>query len=88
MFCLSSLSTYDWSVAVYFAILGPRLRATMPDTPAPSSRAVDVGVRMSLAKRKLLGEAIQDAKRGVTFHTTVEPGRVGQRGSFLPKPGL
>jgi hypothetical protein len=43
----------------------------MPDTPAPSSRTVEVGERRELAKRKFVGEEIQEAKSGVTFHTTV-----------------
>jgi hypothetical protein len=40
----------------------------MPETPAPSSRTVDEGDRRELVARKLLGEAIQSAKKGVTRH--------------------
>lgn len=42
----------------------------MPETPAPSSRTVVEGVRRELVVRKLVGEEMQDAKRGVIFHTT------------------
>ena len=42
----------------------------MPDTPVPSSRTVEEGVRRLLVKRKLVGEEIHWAKRGVTFQTT------------------
>jgi hypothetical protein len=55
---------------VYLDTLGPRESATMPDTPAPSSRTVDERERRSDVKRKFVGEEIHDAKRGVTFHTT------------------
>jgi hypothetical protein len=43
----------------------------MPETPAPSSRIVEVGLRREEVKRKFVGEVSQVAKRGVTFHTTV-----------------
>jgi hypothetical protein len=57
-------------VAVYLATLAPRVKATMPEIPAPSSRTVELEERQALAKRKLVGEAIHSAKSGVTFHTT------------------
>jgi hypothetical protein len=43
----------------------------MPETPAPSSRMVDEGVRREEVARMLVEEESQDAKRGVTFQTTV-----------------
>jgi hypothetical protein len=42
----------------------------MPETPAPSSRIVEVDERRLLVKRKFVGEEIHDAKRGVNFQTT------------------
>lgn len=50
--------------------MGLRVRATMPETPAPSSRTEGVEGR-SEVKRKFEGEEIHWANRGVTFHTTV-----------------
>jgi hypothetical protein len=44
----------------------------MPETPAPSSRIVEEGVRRWCVERKFWGEEIQFAKRGVTVHTTEE----------------
>jgi hypothetical protein len=43
----------------------------MPETPAPSSRTVEVEVRREEVKRKLAGEETHRAKRGVTFQTTI-----------------
>jgi hypothetical protein len=42
----------------------------MPETPAPSSRTVEVDARRECVKRKFVGRESQVAKRGVTFHTT------------------
>jgi hypothetical protein len=50
--------------------LGARERATMPETPAPSSRMVDVGERREVVKRKFVGEESQVDRRGVMVHTT------------------
>jgi hypothetical protein len=44
----------------------------MPETPAPSSRTVEDGLRREEVKRKFAGEESQVEKRGVTFHTTGE----------------
>lgn len=64
------LKTYCWSVAMYFEILGERARATMPDTPQPSSRTVEEELRMRVWKRMLVWEDIQSASKGVIFQTT------------------
>lgn len=58
------------------------VRPTSAETPQPSSRTVEVADRMPVVKRMLLGEDSQDAKRGVTFHTTapvVPPERLEER---------
>jgi hypothetical protein len=50
--------------------LGARERATMPETPAPSSRTCEVGVSREDVKKKFVGEESQVDKRGVMVHTT------------------
>lgn len=41
-----------------------------PDTPAPSSRTVEEGPRIELAKSGFEDEDIHEANKGATFHTT------------------
>lgn len=43
----------------------------MPDMPEPSSMHVDEDERRPDVKKMLVGEAIHEAKRGVTAQTTV-----------------
>jgi hypothetical protein len=43
----------------------------MPETPAPSSRTVEWGVRREFVKKGLEGEERKVEKRGVMSHTTV-----------------
>lgn len=57
-------------------------RPTSAEMPQPSSRMVEVVVRMPVVKRMLAGEESQEAKSGVTFHTTapvVPPARLEER---------
>lgn len=57
-------------------------RPTSAETPQPSSRTVEVAARMPVVKRTLPGEESQEAKSGVTFHTTapvVPPARLEER---------
>jgi hypothetical protein len=44
----------------------------MPDIPQPSSRTLEVESRMACLKSRLVGEVIQEAKRGVISQTTGE----------------
>lgn len=67
----------------------------MPETPAPSSSTVEEDDSKEVVKRKLVGEAIQLAKRGVTFQIaeacvlgaelftkTANPSRTEMRGTL------
>lgn len=51
-------------------IVGERERAIKPEIPQPSSRTVDVGVRIVLVQKGLVCVVIHSAKRGVIFQRT------------------
>jgi hypothetical protein len=70
MFCFKIFKTYCWSVARYLVTKGPSVRATTPETPAPSSIIVLSEDKNPFWKRKFIG-LNHSANSGVTFQTTV-----------------
>ena len=54
------------------ATFAPRVRATMPEMPEPSSMHVELDDSRPDVNRTLLGDAIHSAKRGVTAQTTAQ----------------
>lgn len=55
---------------MYLATCCPRVRATRPDTPEPSSMTTDLGDITSVLVNMFSESAIQLANAGVTFQTT------------------